>query len=338
MHVLSVRRAAKSRPDAAPSVRGARGIARYGMKEIKRLVLEDRSRAVEVFKALASEPRLAILELLKESKLNVNAIAGALGIPQSSAATHIGILEEAGLLDVEAVPGRRGTQKYCSFKYEELILGFPGAAPHSDRVAVDMPVGLYTNFEAAAPCGLCSADSIIGYLDVPDSFLSPERMQAALVWCASGFFEYRFPNNARYDPRPLTRLDLSAELSSEIPGTDPTWKSDIALHINGAAVGTWTAPGDFGDRRGASTPPWWKLKGSQYGILARWSVTDEGTYLQGERCSDVRLQDLALADHHSVRVRFSALADSPHPGGMNIFGKGFGDYGQGVVLEMGFAP
>ena len=38
-------------------------------------------------------------------------------------------------------------------------------------------------------------------------------------------------------------------------------------------IGTWTSPGDYGDKRGVYTPQWWKLKGSQYGKLKTWAQT-----------------------------------------------------------------
>ena len=44
------------------------------------------------------------------------------------------------------------------------------------------------------------------------------------------------------------------------------------LWINDVAVGTWTSPGDYGDRRGIYTPTWWKLEGSQYGKLKTWRI------------------------------------------------------------------
>ena len=62
------------------------------------------------------------------------------------------------------------------------------------------------------------------------------------------------------------------ELSSEVPGTSADWPSDITLAVNGVDVGTWTSPGDFGDKRGVYTPDWWKLKGSQYGKLKNWRI------------------------------------------------------------------
>ena len=45
----------------------------------------------------------------------------------------------------------------------------------------------------------------------------------------------------------ITQLTVSAELSSEAPGVNNQWPSDISFSINDVLVGTWTSPGDFGD-------------------------------------------------------------------------------------------
>ena len=82
-----------------------------------------------------------------------------------------------------------------------------------------MPIGLYTSCEVSAPCGLCSPKGIIGLLDVPGTFLNPDRMNAGLMWFTRGFVEYQFPNNARLVGQDVTALEFSLELSSEVPGT-----------------------------------------------------------------------------------------------------------------------
>ncbi len=139
-----------------------------------------------------------------------------------------------------------------------------------------------------------------------------------LLWFETGWAEFKFPNNALYREKPVRKLELSAELSSETPGTNPHWLSDITLWVNDVEVGSWTSPGDYGDRRGKLTPDWWKLEGSQYGLLKNWSVTDEGSFVDGVRISDVRLADLKLPEHHSIRVRIGVKPDAEHVGGMNI--------------------
>ncbi len=293
---------------------------------------------VEVLKGLASELRVRILELLREQSMNVNELTRALDMPQSTVATNVQILESAGLIRTETVKARKGSQKICHNVYEEMLIQFPQTRKsEDDLIEVQMPIGLYTSYEVSAPCGLCSTEGIIGYLDVPDDFLNPGRMKAGLLWFEKGHVEYKFPNNSLYKDKPVRKIELSAELSSETPGTNKNWLSDITVWINDVEIGYWTSPGDFGDRRGKLTPLWWKLEGSQYGLLKHWIVTEEGSYVDGVRVSGVTLADLNLPAHHSIRVRLGIKEEAEHLGGLNIFGRGFGNYDQDLVLRLLFS-
>jgi len=305
-------------------------------KSDKTLILDSRNDAAAI-RALSSDIRLTILNALGLEAKNVNEIAAELNLPQSTVATNVMQLVDAGLVQTENIKARKGSQKLCRRLFREVVIRFDEEPSLDDgAVEVAMPIGLYTNYEVFAPCGLCSPESVIGYLDVPDSFLSPDRMKAGLVWFEKGWVEYKFPNNSRLKDKPVTRLELVTELSSETPGTNKNWLSDITLWINNVEVGTWTSPGDFGDRRGKFTPDWWKLEGSQYGLLKNWSVTDEGAYVDGVKISGVTLDALDLPNHHSVKVRIGVKEEAEHLGGMNIFGRGFGNYGQDILLRLLF--
>jgi|YelNatPaOPRAMG01_1025707.scaffolds.fasta_scaffold03378_6 predicted transcriptional regulator len=296
--------------------------------------IEDKD-SIKVLRALASERRIKILSLLRDKRLNVSEIAKKLGMPQSTIAIDIEILKEKGLLTVETIPGERGLQKICSSQYDEVVIQLPSMKKEiiENIIRVEMPVGLYTDFKVSPPCGLCSKDEIIGFLDVPTSFFNPKRAVADLVWFERGYIEYKFPNNLPTSKR-LKRLEISMEISSEVPGTNKEWPSDITLWINGIEIGTYTVPGDFGDRRGKLTPSWWKLAGSQYGILKRWIVTNEGTFIDEVKGSDVTLEDLKIREHTSIRVRVGIKPEAINVGGLNIFGKSFGDYEQDIVMVM----
>lgn len=290
-----------------------------------------------VLRGLASPSRVAILELLiREGPTNVNVIAERLDLPQSSVSTNVRMLEEAGLVASESRKARKGTQKICRAVFDELVVTFKdeSAAVKDDSIEVSMPLGLYSHCEVTGPCGICSTEGIIGLLDVPASFLEPDRMKTALLWFTSGFVEYQFPNNANILGEKFDALELSMEVSSEVPGTDLNWPSDITLSINGVELGVWTSPGDYGDKRGLYTPGWWKLQGSQYGMLKTWTVNGAGTYVDGVRISDVRLADLDLAAHRSIRLRVEVRPEARHPGGLNIFGRGFGNYDQDILLRL----
>ncbi|GHA34536.1 transcriptional regulator [Devosia pacifica] len=303
----------------------------------RNFLVVDPEEGLDVLKGLASTIRVRILKLLHvEGPLNGNDIAEMLQLPQSTVSTNLQILERAGLIRTETQKARKGNQKICHSTFDEVLVMFKNdiAPVRSDGIEVAMPLGLYTSCEVSAPCGLCSKDGIIGLLDVPDTFLDPERMKAGLIWFTRGYVEYKFPNNAKLGHTRLESLEVSMELSSEVPGTSANWPSDITLSINGIECGTWTSPGDFGDKRGLYTPDWWKLKGSQYGKLKDWRVTPDGTYIDGLKISPVSLQDLDLETHHSIRLRIAVKEDARHPGGLNIFGRGFGNYDQDIVLRL----
>jgi predicted transcriptional regulator len=292
---------------------------------------------MKVLKGLASPVRARILKLLHErGKLNVNEISHELQLPQSTVATNVQVLERAGLIGTETINARKGQQKICTARYNEILIRFETEARRRDNdlVEVSMPLGLFTSAEVSVPCGLCSTTGIIGLLDVPDSFLDPSRVQAALAWFGRGHVEYKFPNNAKLLGTTVEMIEFSMELSSEVPGTNLNWPSDITLWVNDVQTGTWTSPGDYGDKRGVYTPAWWKLKGSQYGKLKTWRIASSGTFVDGVRLSEVTIDDIQLSQHHSIRMRIGIDEHADHPGGVNIFGKGFGNYDQDIVMRL----
>lgn len=303
----------------------------------RQFIVVDPLERLDVLKCLASEVRVRILKLLtRKGPHNVNQVAEQLGLPQSTISSNIQALVEAGLVQTRSQRARKGSQKICHSTFSELLIAFNEERSRrgNDTVEVEMPLGLYTRCETSAPCGLCAQDGVIGLLDVPDTFLDPDRMRAGLLWFTRGFVEYQFPNNAKLSGATVGGLELSLELSSEVPGTSRDWPSDITIAVNGQDVDTWTSPGDFGDRRGVYTPDWWKLAGSQYGQLKLWRVTADGTFRDGVRVSNCAIADLLLDSHRSIRVRIGVKDDAHHPGGINIFGRGFGNHDQGIIMRL----
>jgi predicted transcriptional regulator len=303
----------------------------------RNFLLVDPEERPDVLRGLASAVRVKILKALHQrGGLNVNDIADLLELPQSTVSSNLQILEEAGLIRTETQKAKKGNQKICRAVYDEVLVMFKEdvAATRPDIIEVAMPVGLYTSCEVSAPCGLCSTDGIIGLLDVPDTFLDPGRMRAGLMWFTRGFVEYQFPNNARLSKTGIEALEFSLELSSEVPGTATDWPSDITMWVNHQDVGTWTSPGDFGDQRGVYTPDWWTLRGSQYGMLKTWRIARDGTYVDGVKISPVSLKDLDVPNHHSIRLRIGMKDNAKNPGGMNIFGRGFGNYDQDIIMRI----
>jgi predicted transcriptional regulator len=288
-----------------------------------------------VLKALASEPRTRILDVLSERLLNVSEIAEALAIPLSTATLHVNVLEDAGLLRADLRPGERGLQKVCQRVYDQVLIRLPGheREPEQRIVELSMPVGGYVRSEVNPTCGLVTEESMIGFADDPTSFFEPEHVRAQLLWFRSGFVEYHFPN--RLPPRTVAdALWLSMEVCSEAPMHDDDWPSDITVWINDHRIGTFTSPADFGGQRGLLTPPWWDSRNSQYGLLKEWRVEKTGSYVDGVRVSDVTIDDIAVDRSRHVAVRVGVAHDAAHVGGLNLFGRRFGNYPQDLVLRL----
>lgn len=304
-----------------------------------KILLVDGESALPVLKALASETRMLILGMLSHNVLNVTELAAALGLPHSTVNFNLKQLEAAGLLHVEYEPGTRGSQKLCSKRYDEIQVRMPGVAVQSDntqRTEISMPIGNYRHLEARPTCGLASDTKIIGMLDDPRSFFELEHLFAQILWFRQGYVEYAFPNNLPYGARAVS-LELSMEICSEAPQYDPDWPSDITIWINNRELGTWTSPGDLGGARARLTPDWWQLDQSTHGYLKRWRVSDSCTVIDGESLSTTDIAALELGGNNHIAVRVGIKPEARHVGGINLFGRKFGNYPQDIVMRLEYA-
>jgi predicted transcriptional regulator len=291
--------------------------------------------ALPVLRALDSDTRLLILSLLSHNPMNVSELAVAMKMAHSTISINLKMLEEAGLLTVQYMPGTRGSQKLVAKRYDEITVRLPGAAveTNQDQIEVSMPVGNYRNFEVKPTCGLASDTKFIGLLDDPRSFFEPEHVFAQLLWFKQGFVEYALPNNLPYGAK-ASELEFSAEICSEAPQYNLDWPSDITLWINNVEVGTWTSPADFGGERGHLTPEWWPDDQTMYGLLKRWRVTPAGAFIDGERLSSVTLADLQLEANNHITVRLGVKPDARNVGGINLFGRRCGNYDQDLLMRL----
>lgn len=283
--------------------------------------------------ALSTELRLQILKIVVDQAKSVGEIARILDVPVSTVALNVQVMENAGLVATEAQPGVRGMLKLVSRRADEVRLRLMQSDAKGSAVVVhELPVGAYSAAEGIQPtCGLAANGECFHMDDMPEAFWMPFRLKADLVWLREGTLEYHFPGVS--NPERLTQLELSFEACSEAPGYREDWPSDIAVSINGIEIGVWRSTGDLGGHRGRLNPDWWTDNCTQYGLLTTWRVDRYGTVLEDRRISRVSLADLKLADRPYVSVCIGVKRIDGHAGGMNLFGQGFGDHPQGIVLR-----
>lgn len=300
----------------------------------KRLQLDigDIDGALPVLHALSTELRLKILKELWKGGRSVHELARTLGVPVSTAALNVQILERAGLLVCEMKPGSRGLVKLCAQKVGSVSLNLEQRGAPQNRVRqMEMPIGCYSIVTGAEPsCGLAGYDRDFRLDDTRNVFNHPRHFEAELLWMHAGTVEYRFPG---IQDREIDYLEISYEACSETRTYCNDYPSDIFTELNGHRLGVWRSPGDFGGRRGLLNPDWWSDFNSQYGRLLTWRVGPGGTTLDGSRISGVTLEDLGLNPDAPIVLRIGVTEENGILGGMNLFGKRFGDYPQGILLR-----
>ncbi|MBU3173173.1 ArsR/SmtB family transcription factor [Clostridium estertheticum] len=286
-----------------------------------------------IYEALDSSVRIKIINLLSELPLNIKEIASKLELSSAIITMHINKLEKAGIVKGERTKSKGGVQKICSLILDGIIIDFPRKTQkrvnHHEYI---VPIGQYTDFEITPTCGLATTEKIIGYFDDTRSFLDSQRVAAKILWFTQGFVEYKLPNYLLTTQNP-SELEISMEIGSEAPGANKNWPSDISFVMNGIKIGEWTSPGDFADVKGKYTPNWWNSDINQYGMLKIIKINDKGSFIDGEKISDVKLSDINIRSKQ-WKLRLEVAADAKHIGGLTVFGSGFGNYDQDLIFRL----
>ena len=299
------------------------------------LHIEKPGDGLALFKALGSDVRLEIVRLLVEQPMNMNELAGKLHITNGALTTHIRKLEECGVVATSSDSAGHGNHKICQVVPDKILIDIKGSPhPMENICSVDLKVGRYSTCQVFPTCGLATAERLIGVVDDYRYFSHPDHFDADILWFTRGFVEYQIPNFAPAN-RHITQITVSAELSSEAPGVNSHWPSDISFFINDVFVGIWVSPGDFGDVRGIFTPDWWFPNWNQYGLLKMLTVNDQGTFMDGLQISDVCISDLNLDKAFMFNLRLAVEQKAEHVGGLTIFGKSFGNYAQHIQVTLG---
>jgi predicted transcriptional regulator len=60
--------------------------------------------------------------------------------------------------------------------------------------------------------------------------------------------------------------------------------------------------------------------------------------VDNHKISDVTLQDLQFNSFPYIRFKVGVKPDAVNKGGVNLFGRGFGDYDQEIIMKVHYEP
>lgn len=297
--------------------------------------LADHELIARLGRALSVPERVRILKSLLSASKSIAAISEELDIPASSVSRHIDVLAEAGLVYVMYKPSPKGHTKYCSQAILELCVSLEPEKTGQEKkgYTVEMPIGMFSHCHIKAPCGMTGAEELVDF-DNPNVFFSPRRVEAECIWFDQGFISYNFPADFPRDI-PCSQITFSFEVCSETMYYNNEWESDITVCVNRREILTFTSLGDFGGRRGKYTPSYWPVTSTQFGVLKRITVDESGVWEDNAFVSDqVKFADLKIGEGTTVRLDIGVKDDAVHRGGVNLFGKNFGDYPQSIIMTI----
>ena len=288
--------------------------------------------------ALSTPERVEIIKNLLYMPKSLKQLSDELAIPSTTLARYLSDLENAHLIRVLYQPSKKGKIKFYSQNILSLTMFFRDVQQEESnikRYTTELPVGLFSHCDIHPPCGMNGAFFPMEYLSTPSSFLQPQRMEAELLWFKYGKIDYDFPlpDLDKSINEKIVSLTFSFEACSEVENYNNNWPSDISVWLNDVRILTFTCSGDFGGTRGKNTPSYWPINCTQYGDLNKIRITPEGIFRNNLLIkNNITLNNFDLTNAHSIRFSVGVKEDAVRRGGINLFGKNFGNYDQAIKL------
>ena len=166
---------------------------------------------LEIFKALGSDVRIEILNILLENNhMSMNELASRLNITNGALTSHIKKLESSGLITTSSESAGHGNQKICSIHLDKILIDLEKQEDFQNVYNTELKVGHYSSYKICPTCGLASSKALIGEVDDSRYFEHPDRYNADILWFTKGYVEYIIPNFIPISQR-ITQITISAE-------------------------------------------------------------------------------------------------------------------------------
>jgi len=308
------------------------------------------SHVTPVVKALSSDSRMKILTMLSGGDMNIQSIADRLDLSKTATLVHINVLEKAGFITSRYQSGSAGKKRICHREYDRLVFDFDPLKNEDEEETYyenEIAVGNYFGFDAWAPCGLATHNHIIRKWDDPNTFFSTERVNAAMVWTAFGYLEYRIPMDPLFVGRHITKIKINMELAAHHmvkthaaltlpPGITADRitedSTDVTFWVNGTEIGTQIVGVGSSREEAVYTPTWWRTL-PYHGELVKLSINEGGCFINKRKTSD-RVSGAILDEQNRfLTLRIGIKPDAEHMNGIMLFGSDFGHYNHGLMVK-----
>ncbi len=277
--------------------------------------------------ALGSKTRLEIInEIRKKPNINLNELAEKLKLTNGALTSHIKMLSDLGIVQVNITSAKRGAQKVCSLNNILFLIDLFKNEYNNNFYEENIPIGLFSNFYTNSNCGLISQKKIIGEINEPKYFSSSNRLNSNLIWFSDGYLEYSIPNLIE-EKQTITEIQISLELSTAINSKNNL--SIINLNLNNKPIASFNVDNIQDNSKGLYSPEWWNFK--SFGKLFVIKINSNGVFLNDVKISDVDISQINIVNNEKINLNISC-----DDNGVAIFGNNFGNYNQDIKVKVSF--
>ena len=293
--------------------------------------------------ALSHPIRLEMLKVLQHGAKSIPELAEMFDLSITNCIFHANILEKAKLINITLLHHGKTNKKVrvCTRLLRKfnvnIFLGdnkqFPG--PNKEIFNYSCRVGEFIDISPNVNASFATKEKV--FFGTWKGIYSSNRFDAEIIWSDGGVITYAFPNDFTVVGE-IEELNLNLEMCSETLDHDNLHQSDITFWINDVELFTYHCPGDYGDRKGLLNPEYWSknknVLPTQYGDYLHITIKKSKIFLNEVVVNDrFDINDLNLSNGNKIKLTIGNKKGCDHPGGWNIFGKGFGDYPIDIELQ-----
>lgn len=292
---------------------------------------ENYDKIIKKCNAFASEIRLKLIKQLSEKPRTIVELAKLNGMTNSTTIFHLKILEEAEIIAIKYLPGKKGKTQVCFLFISELNLHRFDEPKNYGISLYEQELGVGQYCDAQFNELQLATEEEMFFFNKNDLYNSL-RFNAELLWSAAGKVTYCFSNKFAFNGD-TEEISFSLEICSEAKFYRNDWKSNITFYVNGIEIGDYMCPADYGGIRGRLNPSWWGNDNTQYGDLVTLSINKNGSFVNNKQVNKLTINDINLTQDNKLLFTLGNKENSEFIGGFNIFGKKFGNYEQAIILR-----
>ncbi len=284
---------------------------------------------MNVFKCFTSVTRIQILNLLSEKSYNIKELAESLQVSTSIMTRHIIMLENAGIIYSYIKPARRGIQKVCTLKEKEIIINNNNINVNEQNHVIYIPVGLYNTAFVSSHCGLYADNYVIGLVDDPRYFNSPDHFKADIIWFENGYIEYNLPTS-KFINNNISQLQISIVVEAKTYSNFPK-KTKILFLLNDIILCDYSIIANYYlVQKNNNLDINSHIKKSTLILL---TLTEKGCFLNEHYTSDITIKDVLKDENRDAIFRISMPEENNNNNILYIYGSKTNSNGQDLMIK-----